>query len=387
MNWNSGRAWLAYSCAALLVSACGAKKDEARQQGPPPAIPVAVYKVKQEPVVSTDTYPGTVVPLNEVEIRAEVGGFLTELLVRDGQRVTKGQKLYAIDRTRYLAAYNQAQAQLQQAQTNYNRVARDDERYQRLAEQDAIAKQQVDVSKAELANAASQIAAARAALSSVALDLRHSTLVAPLTGTLGISQVKQGGLVVQGTTLLNTLSSESPIGVDFTVSEQEIPRFVRLQGDQNAVRDSLFTLLLAGDQAYQRPGKIVTIDRALDPQTGTLKVRLQFPNPDRVLKAGMNCSLQVLNQDTGEKIVIPNKAITEQMGEFFVYVVGDSSKVKQRKVVTGTRIKDLIVVRSGLKVNETIVSDGVQNLQEGARVQIGDPNKPAAGQGPPTAAK
>jgi membrane fusion protein (multidrug efflux system) len=322
-----------------------------------------------------------VVPLNEVQLLAEVTGYLTDIYVKDGQRVTKGQKLYAIDRTRYAAAADQGRAQLQVARTNYVRVAKDAERYQRLAAQDAIALQQVDVSKADVANALSQIAAAQASLRSLELDVRHSVITAPLTGTIGIAQVKLGALVTQGQTLINTVSAEDPIAVDVNVGEQDIARFTKLQQAKGVRQDSIFTLQVPGGQTYKMPGKIVTIDRAVDPQTGTLKVRVQFPNPKRLLKAGMNASLRVLNQDTGEQLVIPARAVTEQMGEFYVYVVGDSSKVSQRKVLTGTKVKDKTVVRQGLKAGETIVSDGIQNLHEGSKIQVGDPTKPASAQG------
>jgi membrane fusion protein (multidrug efflux system) len=241
--------------------------------------------------------------------------------------------------------------------------------------------QQVDVSKADVANAQSQIAASQAALRSVELDVRHSVITAPLTGTIGIAQVKLGGLVSQGQTLLNTVSAENPIAVDVNIAENDIARFTKLQKNKGVRQDSVFTLQVPGGKTYTLPGKIVTIDRAVDPQTGTLRVRVQFPNPQRTLKAGMNTTLRVLNQDTGNQLVIPARAVTEQMGEFYVYVVGDSSKVSQRKVLTGTRIKDKIVVRQGVKAGETIVSDGLQNLHEGAKIQVGDPSKPASAQG------
>jgi len=365
---------------AGLLAACG-KKDEAQQAGPPPATPVAVYKVQAEDVVSADTYPATVVPLNEVQLLAEVTGYLTDIYVKDGQKVTKGQKLYAIDRTRYAAAADQGRAQLQVARTNYARVAKDAERYQRLAAQDAIALQQVDVSKADVANAQSQIAAAQAALRSLQLDVSHSVITAPLTGTIGIAQVKLGALVTQGQTLINAVSAEDPIAVDVNIGEQDIARFAKLQQAKGVRQDSIFTLQVPGGQTYKLPGKIVTIDRAVDPQTGTLKVRVQFANPRHLLKAGMNATLRVLNQDAGQQLVIPARAVTEQMGEFYVYVVGDSSKVSQRKVLTGTKVKDKTVVRQGLKAGETIVSDGIQNLHEGSKIQVGDPTKPAGAQG------
>jgi membrane fusion protein (multidrug efflux system) len=379
---------LSVSLSVLALASCGNKKEEeAKKNASPPPVSVAVYKVEEEPVVSFDTYQGTVVPLNEVELRAEVGGYVTGIFIKDGQHVTKGQKLYELDQTRYQADLRQAQAQLAVARSNYAKVAKDAERYNRLAEQDAIAKQRVDYARTDVANAASQITAAQAAVTNVAQDLKRSIVVAPFSGTIGISPVKLGSLATQGSTLLNTISSEDPIAVDVAVGEQQIQRFQKLKQQPGAKSDSVYTLILAGKQEYAAPGKITTIDRAVDPQTGTVKVRVQFPNPQRLLLAGMNTTLRVRNDETGRQLTIPYKAVTEQMGEFFVYVVGDSSKVAQRKVALGTRVQDKVVVREGLKANETIVSEGVQNLRPGAVVKVGPPNtqaQPAAGA--PTAA-
>jgi membrane fusion protein (multidrug efflux system) len=369
---------LPFLLSAGLLASCGDKQADAQKNAPPPPVSVAVYQVNSQPVIGVDTYPGTVVPLNEVELRAEVGGYVTGIFIKDGQRVSRGQRLYAIDPTRYQADYRQAQAQLQVARANYNRVAKDVERYNRLAAQDAIARQRVDYAQTDLANAASQVTAAQANLTTVGQSLSRATVTAPFAGTIGISQVKLGALVSQGSTLLNTISSDDPIAVDFAVGEQQIPRFGRLQQKPAAARDSVYTLVLAGAQEYSLPGKITTIDRAVDPQTGTVKVRVQFPNPSRRLLAGMNVNLRVRNAETGRQLTIPHKAVTEQMGEFFVYVVGDSSKVSQRKVQLGMRVADKVVVREGLQAQETIVSEGVQSLREGAVVKVDDPNAAAA---------
>ncbi|RYZ22016.1 MAG: efflux RND transporter periplasmic adaptor subunit, partial [Sphingobacteriales bacterium] len=106
-------------------------------------------------------------------------------------------------------------------------------------------------------------------------------------------------------------------------------------------------------------------------QTGTLKVRVSFPNPGNRLRAGMNCLVRVANSDAGNQLTIPNKALTEQLGEFFVYVMGDSNKVVQRRVSVGSRFNEMVVIRDGLKEGEQIVSDGVQNLRPGAVVNPG----------------
>lgn len=367
---------------SVTLASCGGQP--APQQGPPPATPVTTYTVDEQPVTTVDTYPGVVIALNEVELRAQVGGYITAIYVKDGQRVTKGQKLYEIDRTKYQAAYNSAQANVAVAKANRDKAKKDADRYTKLAQQEAVAKQRVDYALTDLANAESQIAAAKANLAAAANDLQRSIIVSPLTGTIGISQVKLGALASPGTTLLNTVSTNDPIAVDIPVNQAEIPRFIQLQKNAAAVKDSLFSIQLQDNSIYKRQGRIIAIDRAVDPQTGTIKVRISYPNEGGKLISGMNVNLKVLNKQEGKQLVIPYKSVTEQLGEFNVYVVGDSSKAVPRVIKVGTQVDQNIVVKSGLKKGEVIVVDGVQNVKPGAVVHAGSAaeangQQPAAG--------
>lgn len=355
-----------------LLTACNKPQNAAPPNAP---VPVNAYQVTAENVVGLDTYPGTVVPLNEVELRAQVSGYITNSYVQDGQRVAKGQRLYEIDQTQYQATYNQAQANLRSAEANLERARQDAERYENLARQDAVARQRVDYARAELRTAQAQVAAARAGVSGASTNLRYSVITAPFSGRIGIAQVKVGAPVTPGQTLINTISSDDPIAVDLVINETEIPRFIRLQ-QPRSVQDSTFTLELADQSIYPVPGTIQAIDRAVDRQTGTLTVRLRFPNPARRLIAGMTTVVRVRNADVGRQLVIPNKAITEQMGEFYAYVItGDS--VQQQKVILGSRVQDKVVVREGLKAGDNIVVEGTQKLRPGAKVQLGPPTAAA----------
>ncbi|MDO7742973.1 MAG: efflux RND transporter periplasmic adaptor subunit, partial [Pedobacter sp.] len=239
MNINYIKFGIAIISATTLAS-CGGQ--QAPQQGPPPATPVTTYTVADQPVTTVDSYPGVVIALNEVELRAQVGGYVTAIYVKDGQAVTKGQKLYEIDRTKYQAAYNAAKADVNVAKANRDKTKKDADRYTKLAEQDAVAKQRVDYALTDLANAESQVAAAQASLASAANDLQRATVVSPLTGTIGISQIRLGAFASPGTTVLNTVSTNNPIAVDIPVSQADIPRFIRLKNDPSAVKDSLFSI-------------------------------------------------------------------------------------------------------------------------------------------------
>ena len=353
----------------LVAVACG-KKNQSAMQGPPP-VPVVTEMVSTSDAVYYDEYPATVKALNEVELRAQVNGYITGIHFKEGAQVKKGDKLYSIDQQQSEAAYMQAQANLSVQEANYEKAKKDVERYRELDKKDAIAKQQVDYAEATYAAAEKQVEAAKAAVRSTQTNVRYSTIVAPFDGTIGISAVRLGASVSPGVTLLNTISSDDPVGVDITVDQQEIFKFTELQAKSDGTKnDSTFTLAF-GQVIYPSFGKISIIDRAVDPLTGTLKMRLVFPNPDHTLRAGMSGVLRVLST-TSQAVVIPYKAVTEQLGEFFVYVA-DSSKVSQRRVHLGEQVGKGIIVKDGLKEGEIIVTEGVQNLREGSAISVTPP--------------
>ena len=128
-------------------------------------------------------------------------------------------------------------------------------------------------------------------------------------------------------------------------------------------------MLAFSGETYPYPGKLLLLDRAVDPQTGTIKARLVFPNQKQMLRAGMNATVKIKNEAPENSVMIPHKAVVEQLGEYFVYVPGDSSKVSQRRVVLGTAIGSDVMITDGLKSGDSIVTQGVQNLREGAVIQ------------------
>ncbi len=359
----------------LMIVACGGNKQQQAMAPGSGPVPVTTANVSTARVSYYDDYPGTVVALNQVDLRAQVSGFVTGIYVTDGAKVKKGQKLYTVDPQQYEASYEQAQANLAVQEANLVKAQKDADRYRTLDKQDAIAKQQVDNAEAALQAAQKQVDAAKASIRAVQTNVKYTNVYAPFDGTIGISQVKVGSPVSAGQTILNTVSSDNPIAVDFTVNQNEIYRFIQLQQKSSGKGDSTFRLAF-GDDIYPFPGKLVLLDRAVDPQTGMLKVRLNFPNDKNMLKAGMTGKVRVLNNAGTESILIPYKAVTEQLGEFFVYVVGDSSKVNQRKVVLSKQVGTNVIIKDGLKEGDRIVVQGVQNLREGAVIKQADTTAP-----------
>ena len=360
----------------VASTACGRKDDQKKTAAAPPT-PVSVVAARTTDAVYYDQYPATVVALKSVELRSQVTGFITALNFQEGDLVPAGKVLYEIDKRQYEGAYQQALANLRSNQATAQNANINQTRYQRLLQQDAVARQLAESAVTTASTAQSQVTSALAAVAIARTNLGFATIKAPFAGRIGISQVRLGTQVSAGTTLLNTISTETPIAVDFAVNETAIPRFIALQRKKGGQGDSTLRFVLPSGQPYGQPGEITTIDRGVNAQTGTITVRVQFANPQRQLKDGLSGVLKVLNTQSGNHIVIPNKAIVEQMGENFVYVaLGDS--VKQRKVQLGPRLRDTVVILSGIKNGDNIVTEGVQKLRDGGKIQISAPGAAVA---------
>lgn len=354
---------------SLTIVSCG---DQNSTPPPPPPVAIGTYEVKPIDAIFYTDYPATIAALNEVQIRPQVTGYITGIYFKDGQQVSKGMKLYTIDQQQYLAGYDQSIANLNVAKANLEKAQQDANRYLELQKQDAIAKQVVDHALADLQAAKMQVAAAQANVRNVQTGLRYATIYSPLSGTIGISQVKLGAAVTPGVTVLNTVSADNPMAVDIAVDEKQITQFTKLQ-QQAQKDDSTFKLVMPDQSIYPYYGKIYLIDRAVDPTTGTIKARLVFENPKNSLKPGMTCNVRIQNSGV-QQIVIPHKAIVEQMGEFFVYVI-EGNKAIQREVTLGNKVGEDIIVKDGLKPNDIIATEGTQKLRDGATVQTGPSNK------------
>ncbi len=376
----------------LALAACKKKQETANTE-----IPVNLMKVKKQRVLYFDTYPSTTQALSQVSLLPQVQGAITGIFFTEGSHVTKGQKLYEIDKRIYQAAYDQAVANLQVTKGNLDQAQQDADRYEYLNKYNAVAKQQYDHAMITLQNAKNQVKASEQEVKTAKTNLGYSVIYAPFSGTIGFSQVKLGN-VVSGATVLNTISTEDPMAVDFVVNEKQLPHFEQLQNAKHQPVDSLFTILLADNSKYPYTGKISVIDRAVDSQTGAIRIRLVFPNSQNTLRAGMSCVVKVHNQDTEPQIVVPNKAVVEQMGEYFMFIArdtiinnpkakSDTGKHKkelvalQKKVMPGQTIGGNIVIKTGINTGDRIVTDGVQSLHDGSQITTAKKLGPGAAGG------
>jgi membrane fusion protein (multidrug efflux system) len=339
--------------------------------------------VKSQPVLYYDDFPATTQALSQVDLHAQVTGYVTAIPFTEGTHVHKGQKLYEIDERLFKAAYDQAAANVKVAEGNQQQAQQDADRYQYLIQHNAVAKQTLDHAMIALQNAKNETAAAQQALTTAATNLTYSVITAPFDGTIGFSQVKLGNLVTASTTILNTVSTDNPMAVDFLINESQLNHYEQLQRSKQHELDSLFTIVLPDHSVYPHTGKISVIDRAVDPQTGTIRVRLEFSNPKLDLRAGMSCVVRVHSLEQAPQIVIPARAVVEQMGEFFVYLAKKDSILKavQVKVETGQTIGSNIVIRGGLHDSDRLVVDGVQALHDGSPITTANTVGPGAAGG------
>ena len=367
----------------MILSAC-----KSNQPLPPTAVPVNLITVKAQKVLYYDRYTSTTVALKQVDLRPEVQGYITGLFFKEGSIVKKGEKLFEIDRRIYENNYNTAVANLKVAEGNVKQAQQDADRYEYLNKNKAVAKQIYDHAMITLENAKNAYKSADEALKTANTNLNYSVITAPFDGTIGFSQVKLGDLVNVGQTILITISADDPMGVDFLINEKQLSNFKNLQNEKNQSVDSLFTLILADNTIYPYMGKISVIDRAVDPQTGTIRIRLVFPNPKHELRAGMSFVLRVHNLELTPQLLIPNNAVVEEMGEYFVYQVKDSVIVNpgdsgsgsqpakkdpamfafQKKVQLGATIAPNVIILKGIKEGDKIVVDGVQSLHNGSQI-------------------
>jgi membrane fusion protein, multidrug efflux system len=353
--------------AAALALGCK-KKEEA-----PPPSPPEVYVV---PVVQRDVpvyldLVGQTQGFQDVEIRARVEGFLDRMDFEEGSFVKKGELLYQIDPKPFQAAVAGAQADVATARARLEKATNDVERYTPLVLKQAVSRQELDNARSAQDAAKSQVEAANAAVDQAKLKLGYTRIVAPISGLVGTTKVKPGNLVGRGEpTLLTTISQIDPILFVVGVSEQDYLRIARRKpGQTSAGARTGIDLTLTDGTVYPYTGRVGTIERAVNPATGTLGVQLVFPNPELILRPGVYGRARVLVDQDKNALLVPQRAVQEQQNLYRVAVVNPDNTVAFRSVQVGPRVDKLWVIKEGLKPGEQVVSEGLQSISDGMAVR------------------
>lgn len=365
---------LSLAAAMLALSALAAGCGEKPNVGAPPAaFEVKAITVQPSSTITHADKVGEVRGSQEVDLRARVNGILLAKHFEDGALVKEGQLLFSIDAREYRAQVSSAKAQLASAEANLYRARQDVARYKPLLADEAIARQVYDNAVATANQAQAQVDASRAAVQEAQLGVEYSEVRSPLSGRIGVSQVFVGGLVQAGQTVLASLSSDDPAWVYFSISEAELLNFEKSTRGQAIAADDprrQVQLILSDGSIYGQPGRINFNDRALDPATGTYKLRAEFPNPEHKLLPGLFARVRATGDRLDDALLVPDRAVQEQLGRYFVTVVGAEDKAEMRPVTLGPRFGNRQVIQTGLQAGDRVVVEGIQKARPGTPLKV-----------------
>jgi membrane fusion protein (multidrug efflux system) len=360
--------------AAVIVAGCGraSAPQPARPSGP---VEVGVVTVRAERVVLTTELPGRTTAYLVAEVRPQVNGLIQERTFVEGSMVQKGTLLYQIDPAPYQAAYEQAKAALAVAESSVPPLRLRVERLKELVAIRAVGQQDYDEASAALLKAEAGVASAKAAVEGARINLAYTPLRAPISGRTGKSTVTPGALVTayQPTPLV-TIQQLDPLYVDVTQSSSELLRLRRNLESGQLKRagpvESQVKLMLEDGTPYSREGKLQFRDVTVDPTTGSVVLRMVFPNPDAVLLPGMFVRAIVEEGVLERAILAPQQGVTrDAKGNASAMVVDAAGKVAVRPITADRAIGDRWLVTSGLADGDQVIVQGLQRIQPGAAVK------------------
>jgi membrane fusion protein (multidrug efflux system) len=351
-----------------LLSACSDSGGATNAEDTPLPSVVAEAVTAKDVAGQTD-FVGRTEASQRVDVRARVSGTLLKRPFEEGREVEQGAVLFEIDPAEFQANLLAAEAQLAKAQASLNENDRNLKRYEVLLQRQTASEAEYDIAKSKADQSRADVSAAEAEVERAKLDLSYATIKSPITGRSGLSDVDVGNIIGPDSGVLVTVLDLDPMDVIFSVGERAYLNYM-----ENVKKGSNeeFTprIRLANDKLYEFPGEVDVIDNKVDPATGTINVRLKFPNPDRILVPGQYVSV-ILTQAAPEKrIVIPQSAVQENQAGPFVLIVNGEGRVEARPIKTGDRVEDGVVVLDGLTEGETLVVEGIQKVRPGAEVQV-----------------
>lgn len=347
----------------VLGTLVGCSSKEEKPAPPPPG--VTITPVIQKEVSIYQEWVGTTVGNVDAEIRPKVDGFLLSRLYVEGSFVKKGQALFQLDRRQAEAAVEQATGNLERARAGLVQAQIDVRRYTPLVAQRAVSQAELDKAQSLERAATASVDADQAVLDNAKLNLGWTTVTSPISGIAGVAKVAVGDLMTP-ITVMTTVSNVDPIYVDVSIAEQDYLRFQRGKSTKNG--NSNLGLILGDGTTYPHPGRVLFVNREVDPRTGTIQVRGEFPNPGNILRPGQYGRVRAVTELRKESLLIPQQAVSELQGIYQVGVVGADNKVTIETVKLGPLFGDMWIVESGLQAGQNVIVDGLQRVRTGVTV-------------------
>jgi len=353
---------------ALASTGCSSQKKTRSSRVP---VKIAHAEVQSMPYALTSV--GTVEALRTAAVGSQVGGVIMRVAFREGDVVGRGQVLIQIDPRPFHAALEQAKATLQRDRAQYETARLDAERSLSLYQANVLSQAEWDQKRSASESLAATVRADSASVMNAALDLEYATIRSPIAGRTGRLNVNVGDYVKAATSdALVTVIQPNPIRVRFTIPERDVPALQRYLHTQPKV---LITSAGGGEPVQ---GALIFVDNAVDPVSGTLLLKGEFPNRDGRLVPGQFVDVKLVLYVAPNAIVVPSLAVSTGQQGSFVYIVNPDSTVSTRPVQVDRTVDELTVVSSGLKPGESVVTDGQLRLSPGAKVVIKKPNAQGA---------
>lgn len=361
---------------ATFIAGCS---DEPQQNGGGgqgmPTPQVKVERADLTNVKVNQDYAGRARGAREVEVRARIQGILEERLYSEGQMVEEGDPLFRIDPDPARAAVRGVEAQRQVAQANLSQAEREWNRISSLFQRNAVSERERDSAQSALDLARANLAVAEASLVQARLELGYTDVKAPVSGVTSLEDLPEGSLVQQGT-LLTTIIQQNPIHVRFALPEDDaaIQRRARqaMSGDDRQ-SNLPATLIMVNGEEYSEAGEVDFTASILDPRTGSVSARAVFPNPDYEIVPGQFVRVRIQLQSLEDVFTVPEISVGQGADGARVFVVDDSSKVSSRHVELGPVVEGRQVILSGLEEGERVVTSGMVALRDGMEVKVADP--------------
>jgi membrane fusion protein, multidrug efflux system len=363
---------LSFVCVAALLAACG----KPPMMGPPAAPQgtprVSTMVVEPQPVVLTTELPGRTSAVLVADVRPQVTGILQSRRFVEGSTVKAGDLLYQIDPATYQATADSAEAALAKARANQHTTRLKAERYRELIAINAVSRQDADDAEAALLQADADVASARAAVASARIDLAYTRVASPIAGRIGKSTVTAGALVTANqSAALATVQQLDPMYVDVTQSSNVVLRLKRaIAQGQLSGGTAKVKLVFDDGTTYPLEGRLQFSDVTVDPNTGAVTLRAEFPNPKGELLPGLYVRAVVEEGTISQALLVPQQAISrDATGKPRAYVVGSDGKLQQRELLTERAIGNQWLVAGGLQAGDVLAIKGQQKVQPGTLVE------------------
>lgn len=356
----------------LFLLSCGKKESP-----PAPPAKVKVVEVWQTTVPVPIDFVGQTYGYKDIPIRARVDGFLTGLMFTEGSVVRKGQLLYTIDPEPLKAIEASKLSGLAEAQTRLVKAESDLNRIRPLAEINAVSKRDLDAAVADFEAAKAKVEAEEAQVQYARINLGYTRISSPIDGIIGMTEAKVGEYVGKAPNpiVLNEVSSIDTILVNFSISEAEFLKLLRMQqaklADTSESKNNdraKISLVLSDGSLFDQPGRFSFANRQVDPETGTIMFQAAFPNPDKLLRPGQFARIKVVLEEVEGGLLIPQRCVRELQGVHQVYAINANNEIELKNVKLGIKVGGMWMVESGLQPGETIVFEGLNLVRPGSKV-------------------